>query len=506
MIKHVKRLLPAMLALLLAGCAAIPQDAPTSRYKVALIAKSTGMEFWNSVFTGAQAAATEYNIELTVTAPDDEEDYKTQNTLIEDAVADGAKAIIFSAIDYEANAAAIDAAAAAGVTVISVDSAVNSDHVAAYIGADNYGAGRMAAQSALDGMEGALCVGLINYEVNGANGRDREQGARDAFAESGRARITAAVSTHPNAASARADTLAMLRTHPEINVLIALNETTAVGAAQAVQQMQRADDLWLAAFDSNIETIDALQTGAVDALIVQNTYGMGYFGVESAYKLLAGQGSSYGVKTMLRHADGGYYMLQNTVSGGEQSEESDALLGELDALSKRIDTDALRAEYGTSNIGVLYFLPVGGTSFAMVHYADSGEQYYYEYACLYRYDAYSADAEPENPATYAHEILHLFGAPDLYEGSTDAFVDDALLAYIEHSCPNDIMHSTYDADGTSRLQDISQVISPLTAYCVGLADSCPELAMFPALADVTPGVFGSGAEPEPDELPGAVAA
>ena len=30
----------------------------------------------------------------------------------------------------------------------------------------------------------------------------------------------------------------------------------------------------------------------VDALIVQNTYGMGYFGVESAYKLLAGQGSS----------------------------------------------------------------------------------------------------------------------------------------------------------------------------------------------------------------------
>ena len=63
----------------------------------------------------------------------------------------------------------------------------------------------------------------------------------------------------------------MLRTHPEINVLIALNETTAVGAAQAVQQMQRADDLWLAAFDSNIETIDALQTGTVDALIVQNT-------------------------------------------------------------------------------------------------------------------------------------------------------------------------------------------------------------------------------------------
>ena len=262
-----------------------PVDSTTTRYRVALVAKNNrDSEFWDAVFTGAEAAATEYNLQLTITAPDDEEDYAAQNQLIADAVEDGAQAIVFSAIDYEANAAAIDAAAAAGVTVISVDSAVNSDNVAAYIGADNYGA--------LDGMEGALCVGLINYEVNGANGRDREQGARDAFAESGRAKITAAVSTHPNAARARADTLAMLRTHPEINVLIALNETTAVGAAQAVQQMQRADDLWLAAFDSNIETIDALQTGTVDALIVQNTYGMGYFGVESAYKLLAGQGSN----------------------------------------------------------------------------------------------------------------------------------------------------------------------------------------------------------------------
>ena len=298
MTKTIKRLLAAALAVLLAGCAMQPVDSTTACYRVALIAKNNrDSEFWDAVFTGAEAAATEYNLQLTITAPDDEEDYAAQNQLIADAVEDGAQAIVFSAIDYEANAAAIDAATAAGVTVISLDSAVNSDNVAVAAGAGVrgitlFGAGRMAAQSALDGTAGTLCVGLINYEVNGANGRDREQGARDAFAESGRAKITAAVSTHPNAASARADTLAMLRTHPEINVLIALNETTAVGAAQAVQQMQRADDLWLAAFDSNIETIDALQTGTVDALIVQNTYGMGYFGVESAYKLLAGQGSS----------------------------------------------------------------------------------------------------------------------------------------------------------------------------------------------------------------------
>ena len=139
----------------------------------------------------------------------------------------------------------------------------------------------MAAQElSLDGgTAGMLCVGLINYEVNGANGRT-EQGARDAFAESGRARITAAASTHPTPPVPARHAGRCVPT-PEINVLDALNETTA-GAAQAVQQMQRADDLWLAAFDSNIETIDALQTGTVDALIVQNTYGEGAISASKA--------------------------------------------------------------------------------------------------------------------------------------------------------------------------------------------------------------------------------
>ena len=121
MTKTIKRLLPAALAVLLAGCAMQPVDSTTARYRVALVAKNNrDSEFWDAVFTGAEAAATEYNLQLTITAPDDEEDYAAQNQLIADAVEDGAQAIVFSAIDYEATAAAIDAAIAAlGVTNMS---------------------------------------------------------------------------------------------------------------------------------------------------------------------------------------------------------------------------------------------------------------------------------------------------------------------------------------------------------------------------------------------------
>ena len=52
------------------------------------------------------------------------------------------------------------------------------------------------------------------------------------------------------------------------------------------------ESVFLVGFDSNVVTVDGLQEGSVDALVVQNPYAMGYLGVESAYKLLDGQGDS----------------------------------------------------------------------------------------------------------------------------------------------------------------------------------------------------------------------
>lgn len=283
-----KYLLLALLLSCLCGCGA--DAALPVRHSVALIVKSTDSEFFLSVFAGARAAATEYNLDLTIAGPETEEDYETQNWMIDRAVEDGAEAIVFSAVGYEENAAAIDAAAGSGVHIVSIDSGVGSGHVSAYIGTDNYAAGKMAAQAALERVEGPLRVGIVNYNEGTANGQERVRGAVDALTESGRARIAAVTTTLVDAPRAQTDTIALLLDHPEINVLIAFNEPTSVGVARAVQVLERPDDIFFVGFDSNVVTIDGLQDGCVDALIVQNPYAMGYLGVESAYKLLAGQG------------------------------------------------------------------------------------------------------------------------------------------------------------------------------------------------------------------------
>lgn len=280
----------AMAILLLGGCGA-DMGAPP-RHSVALIVKSTDSEFFLSVFAGARAAATEYNLDLTISGPETEEDYETQNQMIAQAVEDGAEAIVFSAIDYERNAAAIDAAAQRGVQIVSIDSGVGSSQVSTYIGTDNYAAGRMAAQAALERVEAPLRVGIVNYNEGTANGQERVQGALDALDGSGRAQVVAMATTLVDAGQARMDAGSLLRAHPEINVLIAFNEPTSVGAAQAVQDLGLSNAVFFTGFDSNVVTIDGLQDGCVDALIVQNPYAMGYLGVQSAYRLLSGQGGA----------------------------------------------------------------------------------------------------------------------------------------------------------------------------------------------------------------------
>ena len=268
-IKRLAALLLTMVMLALSGCTAARQSRP---YSVYLISKSSTTEFWKSVFAGANAAKSEYNVDLTILAPETEEDYETQNRMVADAVADGAEALVFSAIDYENNSLAIDEAAQTGVKIVAIDSSVDSEAVSTYIGTNNYAAGQMAAQAALDRVDGPLKVGIVNYDINSANGQEREQGAVDTFLKSGRAEVTAVINTLAQAEHAQVDTVALLKENPQINVLLAFNEPTSVGAARAVEALGLSSDVFLVGFDSNVATVDGLQEGSVDALVVQNPY------------------------------------------------------------------------------------------------------------------------------------------------------------------------------------------------------------------------------------------
>ena len=260
-----------------------------SRYNIWFIAKSSASQFWDSAFAGANAAKTAYNIDLHIAAPETEEQYDRQNNMIAKAVRDGADAIIFSAISYSDNAAAIDAAADAGVKIIVIDSDVDSDKVDVRIGTDNVQAGRMTGNAVLDTDDDEICVGIVNFALGSRNGQEREEGLREVLEED--PRVTGIyrvyVDSTPEAAAIGVGML--LDNHPEIDVLVGLNEILAVGTAREVDNLDLSDSIRVVGFDTNVECVEFMREGVVTALIAQNPYAMGYLGVEYAWKVLEGE-------------------------------------------------------------------------------------------------------------------------------------------------------------------------------------------------------------------------
>ena len=199
----------------LSGCKdgqGFDSDTPS----VAIIIKGSESDFWNDVKKGALSAATEFNIDITFEGPDNEEDYETQNKMIENAVSRNVGAIILSAIDYEKNAPAV----------------------------------RKAAEK----------------------GSKRLQGFQDEIKNVKNARIVAMVSVSSNTQSATAGARKLLEENPQINVLVGFNEWSTLGVGMAIKELGLKDRVCAIGFDNNTECVGMLETGELDTLIVQNPF------------------------------------------------------------------------------------------------------------------------------------------------------------------------------------------------------------------------------------------
>lgn len=280
------------LALTIVGCG---REVGNGKTRVALITKSTVSAFWKSAYAGARAASTEYNTSITFDGPDFEEDYETQNRMVRQAIEDKVDAIVFSAVDYDNNAETIDEAVQQGIKVVIIDSDVNSTGVSCRIGTDNYQAGCMAGQAALESDAEDLYVGIVNYGISSANGQQREEGCRDTMGQDPRIKEITTINVLSTMEDSREETKKMLLSDPKINVVVTFNEWTSLGVGWAIRDLNLADSVHVVAFDSNVVSVGMLETGEVDALIVQNPFAMGYLGIETAVKLVNGQSDVPGV-------------------------------------------------------------------------------------------------------------------------------------------------------------------------------------------------------------------
>ena len=111
--------------------------------------------------------------------------------------------------------------------------------------------------------EDELYIGIVNYDVNSANGQQRELGFRQTVEQDPRVKDITTINVLSTTEDARAGAKEMLLSDSRINVVVTFNEWTSLGVGWAIRDLDRGDRTQVVAFDSNVVSVGMLETGEV---------------------------------------------------------------------------------------------------------------------------------------------------------------------------------------------------------------------------------------------------
>lgn len=262
----------------------------TETCTIEAILKSTDYEkipFWGVVRQGLITAADDHELEIRITGPVSETEIDRQIELVYEAIARKPDAIILAAADFERLVPAAEAVRDAGISLLSIDSFLDSDVSRIDIGTDNYSAGVKAGLLVQDSVPRGSSYAVISYVRESSTAIDRELGVLDSLAGYGSLSGIKYSQGEPDIAEQQ--TLELLAIYPEVKAIVALNEPSTYGAARAVASLPEDTRPVLIGIDNSEPIIQYLEQNIIKAIIVQKPFNMGYLGVTYALDIIAGR-------------------------------------------------------------------------------------------------------------------------------------------------------------------------------------------------------------------------
>ena len=257
---------------------------------IAVIPKGVAHFFWQSVHAGAEAAGKELNVDIDWKGPAQETNYTEQINIIEDAINRRVDGIVLAPSHGDSLVPIVERAKREQIPVTIFDSGINTQSYVSYVATDNHQGGVVGAERLAEKLGGQGKVAILGVKKGSVSTDQREEGFQETIKQKypGIQIVQFLYGDADRAKSLNAAT-DILTGNPGLNGIFASNESSTVGAVRAISEKGLVGKVVLVGFDSSPNLIDDLKAGAIDSLVLQNPYRMGYEGVKTLVDKLNGK-------------------------------------------------------------------------------------------------------------------------------------------------------------------------------------------------------------------------
>lgn len=275
-----KKLFSLMLAVVMCLSLFSFASAESGDAEIAIVLKTLGNPFWETMKTGIEAKAAELGVKVDIFAANSEDDVEGQLTILENAVSKGYKAIGVAPLSPTNLNNVIAQAMQDGIYVVNIDEKVDVDalkalggNVMGFVTTDNVAVGKLAGADICAKLPDGGEVAIIEGKAGNASGLDRRNGAQAAFDE--QANITLVESQPADWDRTKAYDVATnyITKHPDLKAIYCCNDTMAMGALEAVKAAGA--DIMVYGTDGNDDAVAAVQAGELAGTVAQDPAGIG---------------------------------------------------------------------------------------------------------------------------------------------------------------------------------------------------------------------------------------
>jgi ribose transport system substrate-binding protein len=208
---------------------------------------------------------------------------------LETYIAQGVTGIAIAPSDPEALERVMKKAAAAGILVTTLDTPpVAGSAASAYIGTDNFAAGKIAGETLAGLLPGGGKVGIGRGSDTALNALQRTDGFLAAIADKGIETLPP-VNDQEDAATALQLANSIISAHPDLVGAYGVYAYNGPAWATALKEARAAGKVKVVGFDATTDAINGIKEGTISATVAQREYDMGYRSVQ-LIKLIAEKG------------------------------------------------------------------------------------------------------------------------------------------------------------------------------------------------------------------------